>query len=182
MIPAYEDRANRRSRPSDPRLITATGSGDGDSGVGEIQQCYTAVGRPLFTEPDNHGLVARAWSASFDEPDLGSATIATKTHKRVRARRCLTARRRKFAHPTWAIGGPLSRAKGGHSRCFPGKPRKLETRSCAPERDLPSWPCEFDSRHPLHRKIPSHLPLSSSRGPKMIRRLRALGPLWAPSL
>ena len=49
-------------------------------------------------------------------------------------------------------------------------------------RDLPSWPCEFDSRHPLPRKALRYLPLSSSRGPKMIRRLRALGPLWAISL
>ena len=43
---------------------------------------------------------------------------------------------------------------------------------------LPSWPCEFDSRHPLHSKIPSRLALSAAPGPKMARRLRALGPLW----
>jgi hypothetical protein len=55
-------------------------------------KCYTAVGRRLFTEPGNHGFsLARALS-SFDEPDLGLATIATKPHKPVRARRCLTAR------------------------------------------------------------------------------------------
>jgi hypothetical protein len=44
---------------------------------------------------------------------------------------------------------------------------------------LPSWPCEFDSRHPLHSTIPIHHVLSTAPDPKMIRRLRALGPLWA---
>jgi hypothetical protein len=46
-------------------------------------------------------------------------------------------------------------------------------------RFLPSWSCEFDSRHPLHSTIPSHHALSTAPDPKMIRRLRALGSLWA---
>jgi hypothetical protein len=61
MIPAYRRSSElAERRPSDPRLITAAGSGDGDGGVGEIQQCHTAVGRRLFTEPGNHGLVLPA--------------------------------------------------------------------------------------------------------------------------
>jgi len=40
--------------------------------------------------------------------------------------------------------------------------------ACRPnDRDLPSWSCEFDSRHSLRSKIPSRLTLSA-----------ALGPLW----
>jgi hypothetical protein len=63
---------------SEPRLITAAGSGDGDGRVGEGQQCYTAVGRRLFTEPGNHGFsLARAPRSGFDKPDVRSATIAT---------------------------------------------------------------------------------------------------------
>jgi hypothetical protein len=33
---------------------------------------------------------------------------------------------------------------------------------------LPSWPCEFDSRHPLHSEIPSHLVISDANPNKMI--------------
>jgi hypothetical protein len=47
-----------------------------------------------------------------------------------------------------------------------GQPRRRLSMAHAARGILPSWPCEFDSRHPLHRKIPNHLPLSSARGPK----------------
>ena len=153
MIPAYRRSSElAERRPSDPRLITAAGSGDGDSGVGEIQQCYTAIGRPLFTEPGNHGLVARAWSG-FDEPDPGLATIATMTHKPVRARRCLTAQAPQIRAPDM---GHWRAIKQGERRsftvCFPGKLRKLETRSCTP-RARPSklaMRVRFSSPAPLY--------------------------------
>jgi len=31
------------------------------------------------------------------------------------------------------------------------------------DRDLPSWPCEFDSRHPLHSIAPNQLTFSAPK-------------------
>jgi len=54
----------------------------------------------------------------------------------------------------WAINGPLTTAKPGHSRHPSGTFPCLRPTCTHADRDLQSWPCEFDSRHPLHMIAP----------------------------
>jgi hypothetical protein len=104
---------------------------------------------------------------------LAQAALASKTRSAVAVGLIMSH--------TWAISGPLRSASAGHraitlgecrssghyARRVPvihGQPRAHRNDSVAAwrrnGRDLPSWPCEFDSRHPLQIIAPSQLTFS----------------------
>ncbi len=83
-------------------------------------------------------------------------------HRRVRRPPCRAIALGSFVSQVWANNGPLRTASAGH----PGS-ATTHTDDSAPAcghngRDLPSWSCEFDSRHPLRCKTPSQRHIRTS--------------------
>jgi hypothetical protein len=80
-----------------------------------------------------------------------------------------TLKARKCAHPTWAISAPIK--QGGRRSCAvsPRQAPKAGTRFYAPRARLPSWPCGFDSRHPLHSVRPSQRPVWQHQQARLVR-------------
>ena len=61
----------------------------------------------------------------------------------------------------WAINGALRTANASHRGSAASGHQMTHCPACPHSgRDLPSWPCEFDSRHPLHIIAPNQLTFS----------------------
>ena len=122
--------------------------------------------RPAIRDPAAAHLAAEAMAmmrrAPKLSPRLHGAVAATPGSRGPTRRGGVTA---NAAAPkySWAISGPLSTVKAGHTRCLSSTVARLISRLRRPDRDLPSWPREFDSRHPLQIIAPSQPAFSLPR-------------------
>ena len=131
-VPKIE-RAGRR-RPIDPRLITAAG----------LATEMAALVKYSSATPRSVDAYLQNLATTVYLPASGPASMSLMLGWRQSPRSHASPSEHVGASPRAAegaansrtrhgpIGGPLSRAKGGRSQCFPGKLRRLETRSCAP--------------------------------------------------